>query len=119
MFLFLTAQRFCCCPLLLPLLIWVRLTIFGHLVRSASVDNGFDEDPQVLPGLPGLVSFEADAQPRRAAVIKRHLERELLLSVLGNKAWHAGHFVLLGVGETVMGVEVEKETLMRKRGSRT
>lgn len=111
-FLFLTAHCFYLCSF------EGRLTIF-HLVRSASVDNGFDEDPQVLPGLPGLVSFEADAQPRRAAVIKRHLERELLLSVLGNKARHAGHFVLLGVGETVMGVEVEKETLMRKRGSRT
>lgn len=78
------------------------------------MDDGFDEDPQVLPRLPGLVSFEADAQPRRAAVIKRHLESELLLSVLGNKDRHAGHLVLLGAGETVMGVEVEKETLMRK-----
>lgn len=95
------------------------LIIFCHLVRSPSVDNGFDEDPQVLPRLPGLVSFEADAQPRGAAVIKRHLKRELLLSILRHKDRHAGHLVLLGVGETVMGVEEENEMLMRKRGSRT
>ena len=83
------------------------------------MDNGFDEDPQVLPRLPGLVSFEANAQPSRATIIKRHLKRELLLSIFWNKDRHAGHLVLLGVGETVMGVEVEKEMLMRKRASRT
>lgn len=78
--------------------------VFRHLVRSPSVDNGFDEDPQVLPRLPGLVSFEADAQPSRATIIKRHLKRELLLSVFGNKDRNAGHLILLGVGETVMGI---------------
>lgn len=83
------------------------------------MDYGFDEDPQVLPRLPGLVSLEADAQPRRAAVIKRHLKRELLLSVLGSKDLHTGHLVLLGAGETVMGVEVEKEMLLREGESRT
>lgn len=91
----------------------------NHLVRSPSVDDGFDEDPQVLARLPGLVSFEADAQTRRAAVIKRHLKRELLLSGFGNKDRQAGQLVLLWAGETVMGVEVEKEMLMRKRASRT
>lgn len=83
------------------------------------MDNGFDEDPQVLPRLPGLVSFEADAQPSRTTIIKRHLKRQLLLSVFRNKDRHAGHLALLGVGEMVMGVEVEKEMLMRKRASRT
>lgn len=81
--------------------------------------NGFDEDPQVLSCLPGLVSFETDAEPRRAAVIKRHLKHKLLLSILRNKGWHTGHLVLLGVGERVMEVEMEKETSMRKRGDRT
>lgn len=99
-------------------LIWVCQRIFRHLVRSPSVDNGFDEDPQVLPRLPGLVSFEADAQPSRATIIKRHLKRELLLSVFRNKDRDAGHLVLLGVRETVMGVEVEKEILVRKIASR-
>lgn len=90
--------------------------MFGHLVRSPSVDNGLDEDPQVLPRLPGLVSFEADAQTSRAAVIKRHLKRELLLSGFRNKDRHAGQLVFLRVGETVMGgrggernVDEEKE----------
>lgn len=82
----------------MSLLDWARLGILRHLVRSPSVDNGFDEDPQVLPRLPGLVSFEADAQASRAAVVKRHLKRELLLSVFGNKDRQAGHFVLLGAG---------------------
>lgn len=78
--------------------------------------NRLDEDPQVLSRLPGLVSFEADAEPRRAAVIKWYLEHKLLLSILRNKDWQAGHLLLLEVGESVMEVEVERETSMRKRG---
>lgn len=61
--------------------------------------NGFDEDPKVFSRLPGLVSFEADAKPRRAAVIKWHLKRKLLLSILGNKGRRTGHLVLLETGE--------------------
>lgn len=61
--------------------------------------NGFDEDSQVLSSLPGLVSFEADAEPRRAAVIKGHFEHELLLPILRNKALHTGYLVLLRVRE--------------------
>ena len=58
--------------------------------------DGFDEDPQVLSRLPGFVSFEADAEPRWAAVIKRHLEHKLFLPILRHKEWPAGHLVLLG-----------------------
>lgn len=76
--------------------------------------NGFDEDSQVLSRLPGLVSFEADAEPRRAAVIKRHLEHKLLLPVLRNKARHTGHVVLLRVRESNGGRR--GDTSMRKRG---
>lgn len=79
------------------------MTIFCHLVCSPSMYNGFDEDPQVLSRLPGLVSFETNAKPCRAAVIKWHLKHKLLLSILRNKGWQTGHLILLGVGETVMG----------------
>lgn len=75
--------------------------------------NGFDEDAQVLSRLPGLVSFEADAQARRAGVIKRHLVHELLLPILRDKARHTVQLVLLGVMERVMEVE-GGETSMRK-----
>lgn len=92
------------------------MRIFCHLVGSTAMYNRFDEDPQVLSCFPGLVSFEADAESRRAAVIKWYLEHKLLLSILSNKGWHAGHLLLLEVGESVMEVEVEEETLMRKRG---
>lgn len=61
------------------------------------MDDGLDEDAQVLPRLPGLVSFEADAQAGRSAVIERHLERELLLPALGDKGGRqAGQLILLG-----------------------
>lgn len=80
--------------------------------------NGFDEDPKVLSRLPGLVPFEADAEARRAAVVKWHLKRKLLLSILGNKGRHTGHLVLLETGERVMDADVKRETLTRKRGDR-
>lgn len=102
-------SSFSSCPLFSSLLNWVCLRIFCHLVRSPSVDNGFDEDPQVLPRLPGLVSFEADTQPSRATIIKRHLKRELLLSVFRNKDRHAGHLVLLGVGDSNGGRGGERD----------
>lgn len=80
--------------------------------------DGFDEDPQVLSRLPGLVSFEADAEPRRPTVVEWHLKHELFLPVLRDKAWHAGHLILLGAAEKVMEAEVEKVTSMEKRGDR-
>lgn len=92
--------------------------MFQHLVCSPSMYDGFDEDPQVLSCLPGLVPFEADAEPRRSAVIEWHLKHELFLPDLRDKAWHAGHLILLGAGEKVMEAEVEKVTSMEKRGDR-
>lgn len=77
---------------------------FGHLIRRTAVDDRFDEDAQVLPRLPRLVSFEADAESRRSAVIERHLERELLLPALGDKGGRqAGQLILLGVRVEVGG----------------
>lgn len=75
------------------------MRMLSNLVCSPSMYNGFDEDSQILSCLPGLVSFEADAEPRRAGVIKGHLEHELLLPILRNKGSHTGHLVLLGVRE--------------------
>lgn len=83
-----------------------RLSLFvAYLVCCPSMYNGFDEYSQVLSGLPGLVSFEADAQACRAGVIKRHLKHELLLTALQNKASHTGQLVLLGARGKVMEVE--------------
>lgn len=56
--------------------------ILRHLVGSSSVYDGFDEDSQILSRLPGLVPFEADAEPCRAGVVEGHLKHELLLSIL-------------------------------------
>ncbi|KAF3842918.1 hypothetical protein F7725_001767 [Dissostichus mawsoni] len=70
----------------------------------------------VLSGLPGLVSFEADAQACRAGVIKRHLKHELLLTALRNKASHMGQLVLLGARGRVMEVERERHRLGRGNG---
>lgn len=67
--------------------------------------NGFDEDSQVLPRLSGLVSLEADTQPRRAGIIERNLEHKLLFPVLRNDAWPTGHVVLLKGRERIMWVE--------------
>lgn len=74
--------------------------ILCHLVRSSSVYDGFDEDSQILSRLPGLVPFEADAEPRRAGVVEGHLKHELLLSILRNHARHAGHLVPLDATES-------------------
>ncbi len=84
------------------------MRLLHHLVCSPSMYNGFDEDPQILSCLSGLVPFEADAKPRRAGVIKRHLEHKMLLSTLRNKALHTGCLLLLGEGERVKEVKVER-----------
>ncbi len=98
------------------MLIWARMRILCHLVCSPSMYDGFDEDSQIFSCLPGLVSFEADAKPCRAGVIKGHLKHELLLPILRNKGSHTGHLVLLGVRERerVMGGR-RGETSRRKR----
>lgn len=88
---------------------------FGHLVRRPAVDDGLDEDAQVLPRLPRLVSFEADAESRRTAVVERHLERELLLPALGDKGGRrAGQLILLGPKGARWGVE-ERVALTERR----
>lgn len=74
--------------------------ILRHLVGSSSVYDGFDEDSQILSRLPGLVPFEADAEPRRAGVVEGHLKHELLLSILWDHARHAGHLVPLEAAES-------------------
>lgn len=79
--------------------------------------NGFDEDAQVFSCLPGLVSFEADAQACRTGVVKGHLEHELLLPALRNKACHTGHLVLLRMRERVMEVEGDVDEEERRVGT--
>lgn len=60
------------------------------------MDDGLDEDAQVLSRLPGLVPLEADAQARRAGVVEGHLEHELLLPALRHEASQTAQLVLLG-----------------------
>lgn len=46
------------------------------------MNDGLDEDAQVLALLPGLVALEADAQAGRARVVQGHLEHQLLPPIL-------------------------------------
>lgn len=50
------------------------------------MDDGLDEDAQVLAGLPGLVALQADPEAGRARLVEGHLEHELLAAVLQQQA---------------------------------
>ena len=50
------------------------------------MDDGLDEDAQVLSGLPGLVALQADAQPGRARLVEGDLVHQLLPAVLQHHA---------------------------------
>lgn len=64
-----------------------------YLVSGPSVDDGLDEDTQVLSGLSGLVALQADPQARRARFVQGDLVHQLLSAVLQHQA--AGLFTFL------------------------
>lgn len=50
------------------------------------MDDGLDEDAQVLPRLPGLVALQADPEAGRARFVEWDLVHELLPAVLQHHA---------------------------------
>lgn len=53
-----------------------------YLVSGPSMDDGLDEDAQVLSGLSGLVALEADPQAGRTRFVERDLVHQLFPAVL-------------------------------------
>lgn len=53
-----------------------------YLVSGPSVDDGLDEDAQVLSGLSGLVALQADPEAGRTRFIEGDLVHQLLPAVL-------------------------------------
>lgn len=53
-----------------------------YLVSGPSVDDGLDEDAEVLPGLSGLVALQADPQAGRSGLVEGDLVHQLLPAVL-------------------------------------
>lgn len=53
------------------------------LKSSSSVDDGLDEDAQVLARLSGLVALQTDAESSRPRVIYRNLVHQVLPAILG------------------------------------
>lgn len=52
------------------------------LESSPSMDDGLDEDAQVLTRLPGLVAFQTETKPGRPRVAYRNLVHQVLSTVL-------------------------------------
>lgn len=67
------------------------------------MDDGLDEDAQVLSGLPGLVALQADAQAGRPRVVERDLIHQLFPAVLQHQA--ASILPFLADSDKVGGIE--------------
>lgn len=52
------------------------------LESSPSMDDGLDEDAQVLTRLPGLVAFQTETKPGRPRIAYRNLVHQVLSTVL-------------------------------------
>lgn len=69
----------------------------SYLVSGPSVDDGLDEDAEVITSLPGLVALQADPKSGRTGFVEGDLVHQLLPAVVQHQA--AGLLALLTGGK--------------------
>lgn len=84
-----------------------------YLISGPSVDDGLDEDSQVLSGLSGLVALQAEPQAGRARFVERDLVHQLLPAVLQHLT---GRFLAFLEKKTKQRSEAE---VLRKQATTT